>query len=175
MLFSPRHAESCSSHVTHHGLGSRSMREEAFTAAIFCACVVFVRARIHPSSLAAQPPPCTRPPNACRMRTRTAQSFFVARKRKQQPQASSVEGYSQRCIECINTPVACFCFSSDTKVHTAANANECLGVHFSFFPPRSGNQFDMPEGSEDDIALNVAASEIIAQSSACQETVTASA
>ena len=72
------------------------------------------------------------------------------RKRKQQPQASSVEGYRQRCIECINTPVACFCFSSDTKVHTAANANECLSMHFSFFPLRSGKQFNMPEGSEDD-------------------------
>ena len=31
MLFSPRQAESCSSLVTHHGLGSRSMREEAFS------------------------------------------------------------------------------------------------------------------------------------------------
>ena len=109
LLFSPRQAESCSSHASYYGRGSHSVRKEAFTAAIYCACVDFVRARIHPSSLAAQPPPCTRPPNACCMRTRTAQSFFVARKRQiccslvthhglgsrsmPREEASSMEGY----------------------------------------------------------------------------------
>ena len=124
MLFSPRQAESCSSLVTHHGLGSRLMREGAFTAATLSVCVDFVRTRIHPSELAAQPPPCTRPPNACCMRTRTAQSFFTTTPELLQPRdppwpwltlnaarRSFQHGglpQRQRCIECINTSVACF-------------------------------------------------------------------
>jgi hypothetical protein len=93
MYLGPGQAESCRSHVqdsepkdsARHG--SRSVREEALTAATFCACVDFVRDCIHPSSLAAQPPPspCTRPPKtACSVRTLTAQFSFAARRPRSQ-------------------------------------------------------------------------------------------
>ena len=82
MLLGPRQAESCRSHVQDYLQGSRSVHGEAFTAAIFDACVNFVRACVHPSSLAAQSPPCTRPPNA-----------LPDTQQRRQPQASSVEGY----------------------------------------------------------------------------------
>ena len=50
MFLDPRQAESCRSHVQDSELkdsarhGSRSVREEALTTAIFCACVDFMRA-----------------------------------------------------------------------------------------------------------------------------------
>ena len=130
MFFSPRQAESCSSHASYYGRGSHLVRTEAFTAAISCACVDFVRACLHPSSLAAQPPLCTRPPNARHVRTLTARPFVVARRPRnhrlqgQQPQASGRGGLQpqQRC---------------------AYSASD--------FPTmRSGNQFNIPEGSEED-------------------------
>ena len=134
MLLGPRpwQAESCRSHVQDYLQGSRSVHGEAFTAVIFDACVNFVRTRIHPSSLAAQSPPCTRPPNSCSMRTPTAQSFFTAcRPRKQgnrqrggqwqQPQASGRGGLQPQ----------------SRRVDSAG----------AFPTLRSGNQFDMPNMS----------------------------
>ena len=117
--------------------GSRSVREEALTAAIFCACVDFVRACIHPSSLAAQPPPCTRPPKtAYRVRTLTARSFFAARKprsqgshQRQQLPALGRGGLLQQQRR------------SDLT---------------SAFPTRSGAQFAMPGGSDEGEARTAA-------------------
>ena len=125
MLLGPRQAESCRSHVQDYLQGSRLVHGEAFTAAIFDACVNFVRTRIHPSSLAAQSPPCTRPPNA-----------LPDTQQRRQPQASSVEGYhnasaaSTASINC-RSHVQDYLHGS-RSVHEAAFTAATLGacVHF---------------------------------------------
>ena len=137
MFLGPRQAESCRSHVQDSELkdlerhGSRSVREEALTAATFRSCVDFVRACLHPSSLAAQPPPCTRPPKtARRVRTLTARSFFAARRPRSQ-------GRHQRQL-------------LQASGRRGLLPQQLRSGPTSAFPTRSGAQFAMPGGSDEE-------------------------